>query len=112
MFEPLLRHVRDERELPRARDRDLQRALVLGAGAGNPARLDLAPLRQERRQQPDVLVVDVVDLLRAELADAAPAEEAATARRVARGLPPERQPGEGRGDGDNQDDMDGAEGQR
>ena len=33
-------------------------------------------------------------------------------RRVARGLPPERQPGEGRGDGDNQDDMDGAEGQR
>jgi small subunit ribosomal protein S6 len=33
-------------------------------------------------------------------------------RRVARGLPPERQPGEGRGDGDNQDDMDSAEGQR
>ncbi len=33
-------------------------------------------------------------------------------RRVARGLPPERQPGEGRGDGDNMDDMDGAEGQR
>lgn len=33
-------------------------------------------------------------------------------RRVARGLPPERQPGEGRGDGDNQDDMDLAEGQR
>jgi small subunit ribosomal protein S6 len=32
-------------------------------------------------------------------------------RRVARGLPPERQPGEGKGDGDN-DDMDGAEGQR
>ena len=26
-------------------------------------------------------------------------------RRVARGLPPERQPGEGRGDGDSQDDM-------
>jgi small subunit ribosomal protein S6 len=33
-------------------------------------------------------------------------------RRVARGLPPERQPGEGKGDGDNQDDMDGAEGHR
>lgn len=32
-------------------------------------------------------------------------------RRVARGLPPERQPGEGRGDGDNQDD-DGMEVQR
>ena len=33
-------------------------------------------------------------------------------RRVARGLPPERQPGEGRGDGDNQDDMEGLEVQR
>ena len=33
-------------------------------------------------------------------------------RRVARGLPAERQPGEGRGDGDQQDDMEGAEGQR
>jgi small subunit ribosomal protein S6 len=33
-------------------------------------------------------------------------------RRVARGLPAERQPGEGRGDGDMQDDMEGAEGQR
>ena len=33
-------------------------------------------------------------------------------RRVARGLPPERQPGEGRGDGDMQDDMEGAEVQR
>jgi small subunit ribosomal protein S6 len=33
-------------------------------------------------------------------------------RRVARGLPAERQPGEGRGDGDQNDDMDGAEGQR
>ena len=33
-------------------------------------------------------------------------------RRVARGLPPERQPGEGRGDGDNQDDMEGGEVQR
>lgn len=30
-------------------------------------------------------------------------------RRVARGLPAERQPGEGRGDGDNQDDTDGME---
>jgi small subunit ribosomal protein S6 len=33
-------------------------------------------------------------------------------RRVARGLPAERQPGEGRGDGDQQDDMDGMEVQR
>ncbi len=33
-------------------------------------------------------------------------------RRVARGLPAERQPGEGRGDADQMDDMDGAEVQR
>ena len=33
-------------------------------------------------------------------------------RRVARGLPAERQPGEGRGDGDQQDDMEGSEVQR
>src|SRR5215211_7103315 len=33
-------------------------------------------------------------------------------RRTARGLPAEPQPGEGRGDGDMQDDMDGAEAQR
>ena len=33
-------------------------------------------------------------------------------RRVARGLPPERQPGEGRGDGGDSDDMEGAEVQR
>ena len=31
-------------------------------------------------------------------------------RRVARGLPPERQPGEGKGDGDNQDDMEMGDG--
>jgi small subunit ribosomal protein S6 len=41
------------------------------------------------------------------------ARQAATARRrVARGLPPERQPGEGRGGDMDQDDMEGAEVQR
>jgi small subunit ribosomal protein S6 len=41
------------------------------------------------------------------------ARQSSTARRrVARGLPAERQPGEGRGDGDMQDDMEGAEVQR
>ena len=41
------------------------------------------------------------------------ARQASTARRrVARGLPPERQPGEGRGDADMNDDMEGAEVQR
>ena len=41
------------------------------------------------------------------------ARQAASARRrVARGLPPERQPGEGRGGDDMQDDMEGVEVQR
>ena len=41
------------------------------------------------------------------------ARQAMSARcRVARGLPAERQPGEGRGDGDQQDDMEGLEAQR
>ena len=41
------------------------------------------------------------------------ARQASTARRrVARGLPAERQPGEGRGDADMMDDMEGAEVQR
>src|SRR5512134_736227 len=72
-----VRDVRDQRELARALDRRLQLPLVRRARPGDPPRLDLAALRDERREQPDVLVVDVVDLLRAELADPAAAEEAA-----------------------------------
>src|SRR5262245_47688995 len=45
-----------------------------GAGARNPARQDLGPLGHERQQQLRVLVVDVVDLVRAELADLAASE--------------------------------------
>jgi small subunit ribosomal protein S6 len=36
-------------------------------------------------------------------------QTASARRRVKRGLPPERQPGEGRGDADQQDDMEGLE---
>src|SRR5690606_25551150 len=39
-------------------------------------------------------------------------QSASARRRVARGLPPERQPGDGRADGDQNDDMEGAEVQR
>src|SRR5690348_11242932 len=71
--------VRNQRELPRARNGGLQLPLMKRARTGNPARLNLAPLRDERHQQAHVLVVDVVDLVCAELADA-PATEEATAR--------------------------------
>src|SRR5258707_1395449 len=73
----LLRHIRDERDLAGALDRRLQLALVLGAGAGNAPRQDLAALGHERPDQLHILVVDVVDLVRAELADLATAEQRA-----------------------------------
>jgi hypothetical protein len=48
--------------------------LVSGAAAGDAPWNDLAALADEVLQAPDVFVVDEVDLLRAELADLAPAE--------------------------------------
>src|SRR5258706_13007372 len=75
-----IRHIGNQRELARALDRRLQFALVHGAGAGDAARQDLAALGHERSQQLDVLVVDIVDLVRAELADLpAPKHRAALA---------------------------------
>src|SRR5262247_4487046 len=44
------------------------------AGARDAPRQDLAPLRHEGPQELHVLVIDVVDLVRAELADLPPAE--------------------------------------
>src|SRR5687768_7503641 len=48
---------------------------MLGAGPEHPAGKDLAPLGDEPGQELHVLVVDVVDLVRAELADLATPEE-------------------------------------
>src|SRR5262245_21715483 len=76
----LVRYIRDQRELARALDRHLQLSLVQSARARDPQRLNLAALGQERRQQTHVLVIDVVDLLRAELADSATSEESSTGR--------------------------------
>src|ERR671914_172589 len=73
----LVRCVREQRQLPRAHDRDTQRALMLRARARDAPRQHLAALRHEAAQQLDVLVVDVVDLVRAELADFATPEEPA-----------------------------------
>ncbi len=57
------------------------------------------------------LVVRVDDELRVAERTREARQSMSARRRVARGLPAERQPGEGRGDGD-QDDMEGAEVQR
>src|SRR5580765_1050345 len=69
-----VRHIRNERDLTGPLDRRLQLALVHRAGAGNTARQNLAALGHERTQQLHVLVVDIVDLVRAELADLPAAE--------------------------------------
>jgi small subunit ribosomal protein S6 len=58
------------------------------------------------------LIVRVDDELRVAERTRTARQSMSARRRVARGLPPERQPGEGRGDADMQDEMDGLEAQR
>jgi small subunit ribosomal protein S6 len=58
------------------------------------------------------LIVRVDEDLRVAERTRAARQAVSARRRVARGLPPERQPGEGRGDADMMDDMEGAEVQR
>src|SRR5690606_38927580 len=77
MRPPSVGHVRQQGDLPRPLDGRLQGALMLGARTRDAPRLNLAALGNERRQGLHVLVVDVVDLLDAEAADAAAAEESA-----------------------------------
>src|SRR5262245_19461744 len=66
---------RQESDVARALDRGHQASLVHRAGPRDAAWQDLAPLRNETLQQPHVLVVDVLDLLVAELAELATLED-------------------------------------
>src|SRR5207253_11463900 len=68
----LARDVGQQGHLARALDSDSDLALVSPAGAGDPPRADLALLRDVAAELVDVLVVDVVDLLAAEVAVALP----------------------------------------
>ena len=63
-----------QRQLARPLERDIQRTLMRCACARLAARLDLAPVRQEPTQPVEVLVVDLFDLVDAELADLAARE--------------------------------------
>src|ERR1044072_80040 len=65
-----VRGEREQRRDARALDRVLELALVQRAGSGDAARQDLPALRDELLQHLHVLVVDVLELLDAELADA------------------------------------------
>src|SRR5690606_30986536 len=67
--------VRDQRQVAGALHRGGQLALVLGLGAGDPARHDLAGLGQVLAQGVEILVVDLLDALGRELAVLAAAEE-------------------------------------
>src|SRR4029078_4651639 len=78
-----VRGERQERDVSRPLDRQRERALVRGAGPEHPSRQDLAPLGHEPGEELHVLVVDVVDLVRAELADPPAPEEVALARVLA-----------------------------
>src|SRR5262249_33436691 len=68
-----------ERDVARPLDGQRQLALVLRAGPEHAPGQDLAPLGHEAGEQLHVLVVDVVDLVRAELADLPAPEEVALA---------------------------------
>src|SRR6266508_4810031 len=64
-----VRRERDQGQNARPLDRLHQLTLVLGARPRDPAWENLRPLRRERLKQPDILVVDELDLLVAELAE-------------------------------------------
>src|SRR5689334_16907196 len=63
-----LADVRQQRQLTRALHRAGDLVLMTPAGAGDPARADLAPVGDELAQGGDVLVVDELDLVAAVLA--------------------------------------------
>src|SRR5215216_7032458 len=63
--------VGEQGHLPGVLDGGGDVALVLGAVSGDPAGADLAPVAHELAQQVDVLVVDVVLVVGAELAELA-----------------------------------------
>jgi hypothetical protein len=74
----MLGREREHGQLAGALERDVQQALVGGAGACLATRLDLAALRQVTTQSAQVLVVNFVDLVDAELANLAARCELAT----------------------------------
>jgi len=69
--------VRQQGHRARPLDRVRDLTLMSRAAPGDPARDDLAALAHEASQPANVLVIDQVDLVDAELTDLAPAEPAA-----------------------------------
>lgn len=65
--------------MPGALDRCRQRALVLSARSGLPSRLDHSSVGDEPSQPRDILVIDMLDAVRAEAAHLAARERPPTA---------------------------------
>src|SRR6185436_8096306 len=86
----LVRGVGDQRQVAGALDRLLHHALVTSARAGNAPRQNLGALENVALQHLGVLVVDPIDLVDAELADLATAEEDLLLRLVGGGAPATR----------------------
>jgi hypothetical protein len=76
----VLRGKRQHCELSGSLEGHVERALVRGARASLAARLDLAALGQEAPQPGEVLVINVFDLVDAELANLAAGREFSAAR--------------------------------
>jgi hypothetical protein len=79
------RHVGEDGDRPRALDRMRELALVASTTARDTPGNDLSAFRHEVAEATDVLVVDEVDLVRAEFADLPPTESAAFDRLLRRG---------------------------
>ena len=77
--------IRQQRQKTRAIDRHGELALVAGLGAGDARRDDLAVLVDEVLQDPDVLVIDLLDAFGREAAELPAAEELPAS--AARSLP-------------------------
>src|ERR1700741_4806605 len=67
----MLGRIREQCHVAGSLERDTQLALMSGAGAGLPSRLDLGPLREVAAEAVDLLVVDLDGLVGAEGADLA-----------------------------------------
>jgi hypothetical protein len=76
---------RDQRNVSRSFDRPPEHSLVLRAGSGLTPRLDLAPVGDIATQPANILVVDHLDAIHAEVADL-------SAREVARSATAEASP--------------------
>jgi hypothetical protein len=79
MFSPLIRRVRQQRDVAGTLDRFRQHALMRRTTTGDSSRQDLASFGQVVLQQPDVFEIDKVYFVDTEATNASPVHTPATA---------------------------------